>query len=127
MDIPAFRAAFPEFADTATYPKEMVKLWSDFAELNVSSCRWKENTVMGVRLLTAHELVLAGKDLETAAIGGTPGQASGPANSKTVGSVSVGYDSQATSEQKAGYFNLTTYGKQYFRLSRMYGAGAIQL
>ncbi|MBX9696911.1 MAG: DUF4054 domain-containing protein [Alphaproteobacteria bacterium] len=47
--------------------------------------------------------------------------------SKSVGGVSVGYDSTAQSEKDAGWWNRTTYGQQFIRLVRIFGAGAIQL
>ncbi len=75
----------------------------------------------------AHELVLAAQNAKAAQVGGSPGQQGGIANSKTVGSVTVSYDASTSTEKDAGYWNLTTYGKQFIRLARIFGAGAIQL
>lgn len=127
MDIPGFRASFPEFADTAVYPDPMILVWSTLAEAQVLECVWKTVQPLGVQLYTAHELTLAAQNVRIAAFGGIPGTSGGIANTKTVGSVTVGYDSVTTGEKDAGYWNLSNYGKQFIRLARIFGAGAIQL
>lgn len=127
MDIPAFRAAFPEFADTTVYPTTQIAFWAGLAEKLVLPCVWGNCHTQGIDLYVAHEITLAAQNAKAAAIGGSPGQQGGIANTKTVGSVSVGYDSMSTSEEKAGYWNLTNYGRQFIRLCRIFGAGAIQL
>lgn len=123
----AFRAALPEFADTVAYPDQMVEFWSGIAQAQVNACAWKNQWLTGVYLYTAHELVLAQQNAKTAAAGGAPGTFGGVANNKTVGSVTVGYDSQSTSEKDAGYWNLTNYGRQFYRLMRLAGMQAVQL
>jgi Protein of unknown function (DUF4054) len=125
--IATFRASFPEFADIAVYPDVMITLWSTFATAQVNCNRWGDQTLMGVSLYTAHELVLAAQNQKAGVIGGTPGQQAGPANSKTVGTVTASYDASTTTEKDAGYWNLTTYGKQFIRLARIFGSGAVQL
>lgn len=127
MDIPAFRTAFPEFQNTVTYPSEMITFWATIAEQQVLACVWRTMVTQSVQLYVAHEITLAAQNAKLAASGGVPGTSGGVANTKTVGSVSVGYDSEATSEKDAGYWNLTNYGKQFIRLARIFGAGAIQL
>lgn len=127
MDLTAFRAAFPEFADIARYPDAQLTFWSTLATAQVNVNRWCLQAPLGVMLYTAHEITLAAQNQKAGVIGGTPGGASGPANSKTVGSVTVAYDTQQTAEKDAGYWNLTTYGKQFIRLARIFGAGGIQL
>lgn len=127
MDIGAFRTAFPEFSDTTTYPNTMISFWAGLAEKLVLPCVWKNCVTQGVNLYVAHELVLAAQAAKAGQTGGTPGTFGGVANNKTVGSVTVGYDSQSTSEKDAGYWNLTNYGKQFIRLARIFGAGVIQL
>lgn len=127
MDIPAFRTAFPEFESTVTYPTSLITFWSGIAELQVNPCAWKNMWSQGVQLYTAHELVLAAQNQKSAANGGVPGTSGGIPVNKTVGSVTVGYDAATTTEKDAGYWNLTTYGKQFIRLARLFGAGSIQL
>lgn len=123
----AFRTAFPEFKDTVKYPDEMVNFWATVAQNQVPCRVWKNMWLQGVYLYTAHECVLAAQNVKTSVSGGTPGTMGGVPNSKAVGGVNVGYDSQSNSEKDAGYWNLTNYGKQFIRLARLFGAGAIQL
>lgn len=125
--IATFRETFPEFADIVKYPDAMITFWSALATAQVNCNRWRTQTLMGISLYTAHELVLAAQNQKAGVIGGSPGQQAGPANSKTVGSVTASYDASTTTEKDAGYWNLTTYGKQFIRLARIFGAGGIQL
>ncbi len=127
MDNAAFRQAFPEFADLARYPDSQLDFWSELAEAQVLECRWKTMRTKGIYLYVAHEITLAGQNQKAGVIGGVPGGASGPANSKTVGSVTVSYDTQQTAEKDGGWWNLTIYGKQFLRLARIFGAGVVQL
>lgn len=127
MDIATFRENFPEFADVAAYPDSTVTFWSTVAEKMVIECVWQNMYSEGVQLYVAHELVLARQNAQAASTGGLPGQGGGIANSKTVGSVSVGYDATTQSEKDAGWWNLTNYGKQFYRLMQIFGAGVIQL
>jgi hypothetical protein len=126
MDNALFRAAFPEFADIVRYPDAMLAFWSSFAVIQVDPCRWGTQVNMGIYLYVAHEITLAAQNQKAGVVGGTPG-ASGLANSKTVGSVTVAYDTTSTSEKDAGYWNLTNYGKQFIRLARIFGSGCVQL
>lgn len=127
MDIGAFRASFPEFADKTVYPDTQVSFWAGLAELLVRQCVWKNCYTQGVMLYVAHEITLAAQNAKAGKIGGVPGSQGGIANNKTVGSVTVGYDSASTSEKDAGWWNLTNYGKQFYRLMKIFGAGCIQL
>ena len=83
--------------------------------------------IQGVSLYTAHELVIAAQNVKAGQNGGVPGTSGGIPVDKTVGSVSVSYDAQSTTEKDAGWWNKTTYGQQFIRLARLFGAGAIQL
>lgn len=127
MDIPAFRAEFPEFSDTTVYPTEQITFWASIAEKQVRKPVWCDMWETGVKLYVAHEITLAAQNQKASQTGGSPGQSGGIANNKTVGSVSVGYDAATTTEKDAGWWNLTNYGKQFIRLARMFGTGAIQL
>lgn len=127
FDVGLFRTHFPEFADTVAYPTSTINYWADLALIMVNQCVWKTQFQRGVSLYVAHEMVLAQQAAKTSAAGGSPGTFGGIANTKTVGSVTVGYDAQTTTEKDAGYWNLTNYGKQLIRLARIFGAGAIQL
>lgn len=127
FDVGAFRTAFPEFADTTVYPTAMINIWAGLAQAQVPQNVWKTQWVLGVSLYVAHEITLAAQNAKAASFGGVPGVSGGVANTKTVGSVTVGYDTTSTAEKNAGYWNLTNYGKQFIRLCRIYGAGCIQL
>jgi Protein of unknown function (DUF4054) len=127
FDIPLFRTQFPEFANDVTYPTPTIQVWVGLAAAMVNFNAWGSQYTLGVSLYVAHELVMAANARQTAQYGGAPGVFGGVANNKTVGKGTVSYDSQSTSEKDAGYYNLTNYGKQLWRLSRIFGAGCIQL
>lgn len=127
FDVQAFRTALPEFVDSGKYPDAMIRTWAALACAMVNPRRWRSQTLLGIRLYVAHEITLEAKSIAAAAIGGTPGQQTGTLNSKAVGSVNVGYDTQSTVEKDAGWWNLTTYGRQFIRLARIFGAGVVQL
>lgn len=125
--IGAFRTAFPEFSDTFAYPDGQIEFWSGLAQAQVRESVWGQQWLRGVYLYTAHEITLAAQNAKAASVGGVPGVSGGIANNKTVGSVTVGYDTTSTAEKDAGYWNLTNYGKQFIRLARIFGAQCIQL
>ena len=122
-----FRKAFPEFQDINKYSDSMIQVWAGLAVAMVNARLWKSQTTLGQQLYVAHELTLSAQSVVAASIGGTPGQQPGQANSKTVGSVTVAYDTQSAAEKDAGWWNLTSYGKQFIRLARIFGAGGVQL
>jgi len=127
FSVSAFRVSFPEFVDEVAYPNQLISLWAGLASAMVNQCVWKTQWTLGVSLYVAHELVMAAQNTKTAQAGGPPGVTGGIANTKTVGSVTVGYDSTTNSEENGGYWNLTNYGKQLLRLARVFGAGSIQI
>lgn len=127
MDIPLFRTTFPEFADTTVYPTPQIEFWVAVAEQQVVKNIWGKMWYLGVNLYVAHEITLASQNTKAAKVGGSPGQQGGIANTKTVGSATIGFDAATSTEKDAGYWNLTTYGKQFIRLVRIFGAGCIQL
>lgn len=121
-----FRTNFPEFADTARYPDASVSFWLTVAVQLVNAERWGPLTDLGRALVTAHHLVLGARDQQASAIGGVPGQMSGPLSSKTVDKVSGSYDTGATTLDNGGIWNLTSYGVRYLTLARSMGAGPMQ-
>ncbi len=127
MDVAAFRTAFPEFADTDVYTSAQVTAWSGIAEKLVNVDVWEDLSTFGIQLLTAHNLVLSQQNQRAAAVGGVPGGTAGQQSSKSVGDVSVSYDTQASAEKDAGMYNMTVYGKQFIHYAKLFGAGAIQL
>jgi hypothetical protein len=127
LDIGAFRTAFPEFADVNAYPTAQITFWAELAELQLRQCVWRRLWSKGVQLYVAHEITIAAQSAKTGKNDGAPGTFGGVANNKAVGEASVGYDSQSTSEKDAGFWNLTNYGKQLYRLMMMVGSGGVQL
>ncbi len=121
------RTDFPEFESVIKYPDTMINFWLKIADKMVLEERWDDMKDFGVELFTAHHITIAKADLNAEAVGGLSGQKLGAASSKSVGEVSVSYDTNASLEMGAGHWNLTTYGKQFIRLARMFGAGAVQL
>ncbi|MCA8328863.1 DUF4054 domain-containing protein [Burkholderia cepacia] len=127
MDIAQFRQSFAEFNDTTTYPDSLVQFWMTVAVSLVNADRWGELTDLGVALVTAHHLALALKDQKTAAVGGVPGQVTGPQSSKAVDKVSASYNTEAVAIKDGGFWNATMYGVRYLSLAQMMGSGGIQL
>jgi hypothetical protein len=123
LTVAQFRALFPAFADPAAYPDLAVQFWLDNAP--VDPCIWGQWYQMGQALWTAHELAKFGP-ANAAPAGGVTGL-SGPINSKSVGPVSVGYDTSIGAEEGAGQYNLTMYGRQFIHYARLVGMGPIQV
>jgi hypothetical protein len=122
VDAVKFRADFPEFADTATYPDSMVAFWLSFALRMLPADRWADLIDHGVELMTAHQLALAAR-----AGKGAPGAILAPQTAKSVDKVSVSYDTGAVRLENAGHWAGTSYGMQFLQLARMIGAGGMQL
>lgn len=123
-----FRQNFPEFADTTKYPEAQVTFWRTYAEnLLYPVDRWSNMLDYAIQLVMAHQLALAARSAAAAAAGGAPGSVQGTTASKAVGGVSVSYDTTAALLQDGGYWNLTTYGIQFWQLAMMVGTGGFQL
>jgi hypothetical protein len=127
VDVAQFRQMFPEFGDTADYASATISLWLGVAEKLVNEDRWGNLWTTGLGFFTAHNVALQAANIRAAETGAVPGSTGGMIASKTVGSVSVGYDANATMELNAGHWNQTTYGRQYIHLARMIGAACVQL
>lgn len=122
-----FRADFPEFANTTTYPDAVINFQIGMGTLLLDAQRWGTVLNYGIELYVAHNLVLAAQAEEDVAVGGTPGEMTGPTSAKAVDKVSVSYDTQAATLTDGGFWNLTRYGVLFLQLARMMGAGGIQL
>jgi hypothetical protein len=118
MNIDTFRTTFPEFNDASQYPTAMIMFWSAVAEMTLSADRWGEMYDHGMSLFVAHHIAIAASNKSASTSGGTPGQSLGVVQSKSVGSVSVSYDTSSSTEMNAGHWNQTIYGRQYIRLAR---------
>jgi hypothetical protein len=122
-----FRKQHPEFSDPALYSDAVLGFWSGLAGTFLQEDRWGALRDYGISLFVGHHLVIARRNEDAAAAGGTPGEVKGPLTSRSVDSVSNSWNSGAASEEDAGFWNSTSYGQRYIRLARMVGAGGIQL
>ena len=124
MDLEFFRSAYPEF-DSLQYPDAAVLVRLKLAEKFFSEERWPDEDVRAhcVGLYAAHFLAAHG----SRAAGGEGGGATGVVASKSVDGASVSYDTSATTEEGAGFWNATTYGRELYQILRVFGAGAVQL
>lgn len=123
----SFRTNYPEFVDTTVYPDSQVAYYLNLAGLLLNANRWKRLLDTGTELFIAHNLVLEANAQKTSAAGGVPGAMTGVVSSKSVDKVSVSYDTGAAIMPNAGHWNLTIYGARYVKLSRMFGAGPMQV
>lgn len=121
FDIAVFRQSFPAFADETTYPDAMIEIWAGLGDKLLNVERWGDFYDEGLRFFVAHEVYLAAKaatatDTDSASEGGLVA-------SLGAGPLSVSFDNQPALEKDAGHYNLTTYGKQYWRLVQIVGMG----
>jgi hypothetical protein len=123
VTVASFRAAFIAFSDATKFPDPAIQMWLDAAVLMVNASRWATLTDLGVQLYAAHNIVLESQADRAASKGRVPGLQAGILTSKGVGGVSAGYDVSSVTEDKAGHWNLTTYGTRFYRLSKLMGAG----
>ena len=127
MEITAqtFREAFPQFTPDA-FSDSQIEFWLNLCTRQMAKDRWGELYQNGLLLLLAHNLTLQ-KAASTSPTGGMDA-AAGPviAKSMSAGGVSLSENkagTTATANLNAGHFNDTIYGKQYWQLAQMIGAG----
>jgi len=125
MDVATFRTQFAAFADEADYPDETIDLWLGVAAAFVDPARWGTLADLGMALYAAHNISLDKRERETAAVGGAPGQNSGPLAQKSVDKAAATYDTAAASHEGGDNYNLTTYGTRYLHLAKLAGIGGI--
>lgn len=133
----SFRLDLPEFGDVPIYPDAVIGYWIAWAKLLMNTARWGVGSSepnnpptteydFGQELFVAHNLVLWKQSADAAKRGGTPGVSTGGAvSSKSVGGVSVSYDTGAAMELNAGHWNKTDYGTRFIQIARMMGAGPL--
>jgi hypothetical protein len=117
-----YRALFPAFADSATYSDTTVQMWLDMGGCMVN-CGWGCMQAFGQGLWAAHEMWKLGPNSLTAKGGNG---LDGIVANKSVGPVSVGYDTSLTKVEGAGPYNDTIYGQQYYQLALAFGLGPYQ-
>lgn len=122
-----FRADFPQFSDTIKFPDTQIQFRLNLADKQLDENRFGDMFVYVVELMVAHYIALWASDSRSVAAGGTGGANSGVASSKSVDKISVSYDTGATLNPNAGFWNNTRYGSEFYELLMMFGAGGIQL
>jgi hypothetical protein len=122
MTVDVFRLLFPAFADETKFPDATIQVWLDLGAAYVK-CSGGPSQGFGQGLWAAHELAkmtMAGQP------GGNLSGIGGIANSKSVGPVSIGYDTSIGTIDGAGPYNLTLYGRQWYQLAKLFGMGPFQ-
>ena len=123
----SFRQAFPEFTDPANYPDGLIDFWLGLATKMLNAPRWVDFLDEGLMLFTAHNIVLEKQARDASRTGAAPGTNAGVVASKSVGPVSISYDTGAGIVQDAGHWNLTTYGTRFMWMVNMVGMGPVQI
>lgn len=125
VTLASFRAAFPEFA---SYPDGTVTYNLGLAGRLLSPVRWGELYDDGVQFVTAHNLALSPVSATVAGSGGAAiGAPMGIVSAKSVGPISKTIDTSIGLEDGAGLYGATSYGRRYYQLLTLIGAGGIQL
>ena len=122
-----FRRDFPQFSDATKYPDTIIQFRLNLADLLIDGSAMAELFPYIVELFVAHYLALYSSDSKSAAVGGAGGSNSGVLTSKSVDKVSMGYDTSATLNPDAGFWNNTRYGSEFWQYISMFGFGGIQL
>lgn len=124
-----FRASFPEFADTTTYPDGQINFWIGLVPVYLSESVYTDSQTLDfvTQLFVAHNISLSKMNQFAAAVGGAAGALTGPTTSKTVDKVSYSSAAQLVVLENGGAWNLSQYGVQLLQLARMWGAGGRQL
>lgn len=123
----SFRAAFPEFSSTATYPDAQVNFWLALSGKLLNAERWDDLLDFGQQLFVAHNLTLWFNAKRAAALGQNPGAVLGTVTSGTVDGVSYTRDAASVMDPANGHWNLSSYGLRYRDLVRMIGAGPVHV
>ena len=90
------------------------------------ACNWGVALDLGAQLYAAHNLVLEGLANAEAANGAPPQMAVGPIITKTVGEVTLTYDTASGVNVEDTHWNMTTYGTRFITFAPQFGAGPRQ-
>ena len=127
VDTCEFKKVFPEFVDDEKYSPSQIEYWGSIADLRLNADRWGDLITHGKYLFIAHNIALSAQAVAAANKGASVLQSTGLISSKSVGDVSISYDTGASNEENGGNYNLTRYGKELLRLARIVGIGGAQL
>lgn len=134
----SFVIDYPEFGNQSEYPVPVINYYLALAGILLNQSRWGYPSAtatnppttlidMATELFVAHHIAIEYRAQRAAAAGAPPGDATGPVASKSVGPISVSYDTGAVAEPGTGHWALTTYGMRFKSLCDMAGAGPLQL
>lgn len=144
----SFVVDFREFRNQGQYPPAVVAYYIALANIMLNAQFWGGPSVnagtggvptptnppqsaidFGAELFVAHNITLEYMAQKAAAAGAPPGTQTGAVAGKSVGPISVNFDNGATAFEAGneGDFALTTYGKRFWRMVQMMGAGPLQL
>lgn len=120
-----FRETFPEITEDK-YPDAAVRIRLLFADKFFAVDRFEDAEVRAhvMGLYAAHYLTAYGS---TASGGNGNGGTLGVVASKSVDGASVSYDTSTGTEEGAGFWNMTAYGRELYQLMQIFGAGGIQI
>jgi hypothetical protein len=121
-----FVADFPAFNDSAAYPENTIQMYLTLANNSLNPGRFGQMLNIATELFVAHFLTLDYLDARSARAGNPMGQQAGAIGSKSVGGVSINYALGYDTELGAGHWNLSTFGKRYYRICQMAGMGGVQ-
>lgn len=123
-----FRQFFNAFGDTTKYPDAYIDAWLQYADKMLLMPPWTEPPrSLAMALYAAHWIVLDQRDGNTSSGGGVPGSPAQVQTSKSVGGVSVGYDTSLSTFQGAGTWNSTSYGARFYQMAMLVGMAGTQL
>lgn len=126
VSVAQFRANFPEFSSSPNYPDAMVNLWLQFAYTLLPAQRWRNLLDLGAQLYVAHQITMQGLSVAEGGNGAPPGMTVGPISAKTVGELTISYDTAMGANADDGPFASTRYGTAFLKLARQFGSGPIQ-
>jgi len=127
--VQTFRESFPQFE---VFPDARVEFYLRPARKQLNPERWEDLLPEGLGLFIAHHLTLEAEAQKakdgTGGISAAGGAIVAEAESKSVGGVSKSRSvtragNAATENPLAGQWNLTIYGRQYWQLVQIVGAG----
>lgn len=132
MTIAQFRASCGgAFKDSAVYPDPDVQFWLAAAKTLLVAERWggedSDLYKLGTQCFVAHYITVDALMTKEATMGGVGGLRAGPIASEGGDKVNVSFDMASVSEDGGGHWNQTVWGKRYYRLARMVGAGPVQV
>ncbi len=125
--IAQFRADFPQFSDDTRFPDAQIQFRLNLADRQMGQQGKESVFAYMVELFVAHYLYLWDRDRRSAMLGGAGGANSGVLNSKSVDKISMGYDTTATLNPNAGFWNNSRYGSEFYQQILWFGAGGRQL